>query len=210
MEQQPQQKRTAVQRIEDLEHAMMDTFQKVDSVLGLARDTQIMRDAIKLLGNKIDAIVKATTNGEGLSDDVISRIMVENNVTDLKGKVSQLVTTGTLVPAEGPLDETNLVVGQEVDDTGKVLNPRLQFVLGSLRPDLQTKIKGAKVGDSISFKEGKLLFQIQEAYSVVAPKPPQAAPEAAPSAETAPAAEQSSTDDANTLPVEQSSQSSGS
>ena len=52
----------------------------------LASDTQTLKEAIKLLGNKIDAIVKATMAGEDLNDEVLSRIMVENNVTELKSE----------------------------------------------------------------------------------------------------------------------------
>src|SRR5271170_6768520 len=99
MEQQKtEQKRTAVQRIDDLERGLMGMYQAGDN---LARDIMTIKEAIKLLGGKVDAIVKATMAGEDLNDDVLSRIMVENNVTELKTKVSQLVTSGTLVPYEG-------------------------------------------------------------------------------------------------------------
>jgi hypothetical protein len=223
MENQPQPqplKRTAVQRIDDLERGLMGMFQAGDN---LARDVQTLKEAIKLLGNKVDAIVKATMAGEDLNDEVLSRIMVENNVTELKGKVAQLVASGTLVAFEGELNEKHFVIGQEVDDTGKVLNPRLQFVLNSLQPALREKILGKKVGDSVAFQDGKLMFEIQEAYEVTTPKAPtvEAAPAvqsdsivapdantAAPDANTLPV-EQSSTD-ASTDPAAQSSQSSGS
>jgi hypothetical protein len=195
----PAPKRTAVQRIDDLERGLMDMFQAGDN---LSRDVYTIKEAIKLLGNKVDAIVKATMAGEDLNDDVLSRIMVENNVADLKSKVDQLVAIGTLVASEAPIEENNFVVGREVDDTGKVLNPRLQFVLASLEEKLRAKIKGAKVGDSVDFKDGKLKFEIQQVYSVVAPKPPEApaAPDANAAAPTetaapaTPAAEQSSSD----------------
>jgi hypothetical protein len=228
MEQQ-QPKRTAVQRIEDLERGVMGMFQNGDN---MGRDLMTIKEAIKLLGNKIDAIVKATQRGEDLNDDIIGKIMVENNVAELKARVDQLVAAGTLVATTEPVDEKTFVVGQEVDDTGKVLNPRLQFVLGALQEELRNKIKGSKVGDSVVFQEGKLKFELQEAYSVAPPKPPEAPAEAvmdaAPAQEQAPAttelapaapaqeqaapaapAEQSSTDASNDSAA-QSSQSSGS
>jgi len=152
-----------------------------------------------------------------LTDEVIGNIMVQNNVADLKARVDQLVASGTLVATLEPVDEKNFVVGQEVDDTGKVLNPRLQFVLGALNEDLRNKIKGAKVGDSVVFQEGKLKFDLQEAYAVVTPAPAveaEAATEAVAdtqavaSAPAEAAVEQSSTD-ANEATA-QPSQSSGS
>ncbi len=216
MEQQKQEqpKRTAVQRIDDLERGLMGMYQAGDN---LAKDIVTLKEALKLLGNKVDAIVKATMAGEDLNDDVLSRIMVQNNVEELKNKVSQLVVSGTLQPTEEPVDEKNFIVGREVDDTGKVLNPRLQFVLGSLQPELQAKIKGSKVGDTIAFQEGKLKFEIQEAYSVVVPQLPAETQESAAPASTAevaapadqseaPAAEQSSVD-ANGDSATQTSQS---
>ena len=213
MEQQ-QQKRTAVQRIDDLERGLMGMYQAADN---MGRDLMTVKEAIKLLGNKIDAIVKATQRGEDLTDEVIGNIMVQNNVADLKARVDQLVASGTLVATLEPVDEKNFVVGQEVDDTGKVLNPRLQFVLGALNEDLRNKIKGAKVGDSVVFQEGKLKFDLQEAYAVVTPAPAveaEAATEAVAdtqavaSAPAEAAVEQSSTD-ANEATA-QPSQSSGS
>lgn len=204
MEQQ-QQKRTAVQRIDDLENGLMGLYRVADS---FAKDIGTLKEAIKLLGNKVDAIVKATMAGEDLNDDVLTRIMVENNVADLKNKVDQLVMAGTLVATTGAITENDFIVGQEVDDSGKVVNPRLQFVLSALQPELRDKIKGAKVGDSITFQEGKLKLEIKEAYSIVAPKPPEVTPAtvADPFAEvTMDAAPVIPATDQNVLPVEQSS-----
>jgi hypothetical protein len=236
MEQQ-QPKRTAVQRIEDLERGVMGMFQAADN---MGRDLMTCKEAIKLLGNKMDSIVKATQRGEDLTDEVIGNIMIENNVAELKGRVDQLVAAGTLVATTEAVDEKNFLVGQEVDESGKVLNPRLQFVLGALQPELKEKFLGAKVGDSVVFQEGKVKFLLQEAYTVVAKQPDAPAAEAAPAQEqatatteqapAAPAQEQAapatevvlnpplnptldagqSSSDASTDPAAQSSQSSGS
>jgi hypothetical protein len=216
MEQQQPPKRTAVQRIDDLERGLMGMYQAGDN---LARDIMTIKEAIKLLGGKVDAIVKATMAGEDLNDEVLSRIMVDNNVVELRNKVSQLISSGMLALSEEPINETNFVVGREVDDEGKVLNPRLQFIVRSLQENLRAKILGAKTGDAVSFQEGKLKFEIQEVYSVVAPQVP-AAEEAAPAPQaeasapedteaSAEAAEQSSSDASNDS-APQSSESSGS
>ena len=176
----------------------------------MGKDLMTMKEAIKLLGNKLDAVVKATQRGEDLNDDVIGKIMIENNVQELKARVDQLVAAGTLVATLEPVDEQTFVVGQEVDDTGKVLNPRLQFVLGALQGELLAKIKGSKVGDTVLFQDGKLKFEIQEAYSVAKPAPLAPAVESAAPAEPAPAPEAEATvtapaADVNVLPQEQSS-----
>lgn len=196
---QPQQqqapKRTAVQRLDDLERALMGMFQAGDVT---NRDVQTLKEAIKLLGNKVDAIVKATQQGEDLNDEILSRIMVENNVAELKGRVDQLVANGALLPTTEAVDEKSFVVGREIDADGKVLNPRLQFVLQSLQEPLRLLIMGKKVGDTVEFQEGKLKFELQEAYTIAPPKPPEApVVVSTEQAAEAAAAEQSSTDASN-------------
>ena len=54
-QQQQPQKPTASQRIDSLENGLGALFQTADN---LARDMMIVKDAIKLLGNKLDAVVK--------------------------------------------------------------------------------------------------------------------------------------------------------
>lgn len=190
--QRPADTRSASQKIGDLENAMISIYQTVDN---MARDLNIVKDAIKLLGNKIDSIVKATVAGEALTDEVISRIMVENNIEELKNKLKIMVAQGILAPAEQVADDSFLV-GSDINDAGEVVNPRLQFALYAIKPpELQQKFLGAKVGDVLNLQEGKLKFKVSEIYQIQKPKAPEAeAPaetpaEAAPApAETAPAA----------------------
>jgi hypothetical protein len=193
--------RTASQRLDDLEKGLMGLYQAADNI---ARDTTTLKEAVKILGNKIDAIVKLTVKGEDLSDDSITKVMIQNNVDDLKSKVDGLVASGQLALTSDPLTLNTFVVGREVNAEGEVANPRLQFVVGSLNADLQPKLVGKTAGDVIEFQEGKLKFEILEAYTIVPPAPP-AAPDAPPAdaapaadatpATPAPAATQSSTDD---------------
>jgi hypothetical protein len=204
-----QDKRTASQRIEDLERALMSLYQTADN---MARDLLTVKEAIKLIGNKLDVVAKAAN----ISDDTISKGMIDNNVAELKGKVTSLVENGVLVASEELLD-SSFVVGQEVDTDGNVVNPRIQFTLGSLRPEVKAKIQAGKKGEAIDLEEGKLRFIITEVYSIVAPKPQEAeapaeqaqAPAEASSAPApeAAAAEQSSSNDSAPASADQQAQS---
>lgn len=163
-------KRTASQRIEDMERGLMALYQTADN---MARDMMTIKEAIKLLGNKLDAVVKATSRGEQLSDEVISKIMVENNVEELKNKVQDLVNQGVLVAAE-EVSANSFIVGREIDADGKVQNPRMQFVVSALAENVRTKFPGAKAGQTLELEEGKWKFEVQEVYSIQTPQAPQA------------------------------------
>jgi hypothetical protein len=170
----PVDTRTASQKIQDLERAVMAGFQTMDNI---TRDILTIKEAIKLLGNKVDSIVKASERGLGLNDDVLSNIMIENNVAELKDKVTNLVTQGILGSQEA-VDDNSFLVGREISDSGEVVNPRLQFALHALREDMREKLKGARPGNIIVLEEGKLKFELLETYTVVTS--PTAAPVPAP------------------------------
>jgi hypothetical protein len=177
----------------------------------MARDLLTVKEAIKLIGNKLDVVAKAAN----ISDDTISKGMIDNNVAELKEKVTSLIENGVLVASDELLD-SSFVVGQEVDADGNVVNPRIQFTLGSLRPEVKAKIQAGKKGEAIELEEGKLKFIITEVYAIIAPKPQQVeAPAEAPAqaeASSAPApeaaaAEQSSSNDSAPASADQQAQS---
>jgi hypothetical protein len=172
MSNQQQDKRTASQRIDDMERGLMALYQTADN---MARDMMTIKEAIKLLGNKLDSVVKASARGETLSDEVIAKIMVENNVEELKEKVTNLVNQGVLVAAEevGP---NSFVVGRELDENGVIANPRMQFVVSALQGEIKDKFPGSKAGQILDLQEGKFKFEVQEVYNL---QTPQAAPEQA-------------------------------
>lgn len=194
-----QDNRTASQKISDLENALMSLYQAVDTI---GRDLNTAKDAIKLLGNKLDSVVKASSQGEPLTDAVISRIMIENNVAELADKVKVMAAQGVVVPTDQVANDSFLV-GAEVNDLGETVNPRLQFALFAIKPvELQEKFVGARVGDLITVAEGRPKYKVQEIYKIQPQTPPQEeaapAPEA-PAAEAAPAeapAEKSESDKA--------------
>jgi hypothetical protein len=169
-EKKPSENRTATQRIADLENAIMSLFHVNDN---LTRDVMVLKDAIKLLDNKVNSIVKASAAGESLSDEVLTRIMTQNNVEELAQKVTSMVAQGFLVQEE-QVSENSFVVGTEIDDEGKLQNPRLQFALKAIAPEYQAKLLGAKAGDTLLLKEGKLSFRVVESYKIQEPQAEQA------------------------------------
>lgn len=177
--------RNASQKIQDLENAMTQLYTVADT---MSRDLGTIKQAIKLLGNKVDSIVKASAAGESITDDVISRIMIENNCEELKQKVSIMQAQGILAPQE-TVEADCFIVGSEVNDEGTVVNPRLQFALYALAPELQEKIKGSKVGDTLTLEEGKLKFKVLESWKIQQPKVEAAQAPAAEAAPSAPAPE---------------------
>lgn len=184
-EQQQQDKRTASQRIDDMERGLMALYQTADN---MARDLMTIKEAIKLLGNKLDSVVKASALGLPMNDDTISKIMIENNMEELKLKVTNLVSSGVLVAAEevGP---NSFVVGREIDnETGAVTNPRMQFVVSALSQEVKDKFPGSKVGNILDLQEGKWKFEILEVYSIATPEAPKE-PETAQAADPAVATE---------------------
>lgn len=174
-------KRTAAQRLEDLERGIMEAYRVLDNVV---RDLMTIKDAIKLLGNKTDAIAKASLRGQPLSDENLTNIMVETNVAELKAKADDLVNRGFLKASE-EVDEKSFVVGREIDNEGKVANPRLQFAYTAVPAATQEKLKGTKSGDIVAFSERQWKFEVLEVYTI---QNPEEAREAAP-ADQAPAAE---------------------
>jgi hypothetical protein len=182
-------KRTASEKIEDIERAVMSIFQTNNN---FARDIMIIKDALQLLGNKVSSMAEASVAGEPLTDEVISKYMVERNVETLRNKVQGLVDQGVLVPTDVIGDNT-FVVGTETESDGKIVFPRKQFAFSLIEKDVQNALRGKKVGEIVKFAEDKLLMVIKEIYSIVVPKVPEA-----PAAPAAPVAAESE----NSAPVE--------
>lgn len=160
-----QKKLNASQRLEKLEYNMDEVSMHLNN---MSRDILMLKEAIKLMGNKVDAIAKAAQ----ISNETIDILMVQNNIDELKEKVDGFISQGVLVPSEA-ITASSFAIGQEVDDDGKVPNPRVQFAVGALNPEMQEKLIGAKVGDKVSFSEGTLKFEVTEIYEIVAPKAPE-------------------------------------
>jgi hypothetical protein len=175
--------KSAAERLSDLEQAAGYLHNTNDHI---TKDLVVLKNALKLLNNKVDAIVKASVSGEAITDEVLNRIMVENNVADLANKVTNMIVQGILVP-EDAISANSFIVGSESDADGTVTQPRIQFALKALSADLQAKLLGVKRGASVQFEEGKSSFNVIESYKIVPPSEPEA-PAAAPATPDVPAA----------------------
>ncbi len=183
-------KRTATQRIEDLEKVITVLYQTVsqfkaglDSLPNLQGDMGLVKEALKLLNKKTEAIIQVAAPETGITANSVSALVVKMNVEDMTAQVAGYVASGHLVAAEEIADNSYLVV-EESNADGAIANPRIQFRLDSQDPATSAVLKGKKVGDVVSFGENKFNAKILEIYSLAEPK----APEAAAPVETAPAA----------------------
>ncbi len=158
--------RTASERIEDLENAMLGAFQNLDSMM---KDLDLVKKATQLLNGKIDAVIKAGS----ISDQAVSDAMVEAKANILKSKVDDMVASKILV-AEDAVTATSFVVGRELDKSGTVMDPRVQIAIGNIPEDLQNKLVGTIAGQIVDMGEGNHDFQIIETYSIVTPNAPEA------------------------------------
>ena len=175
------EKKTAAQRIQNLEDTLVGALKAMGA---LDNEQQVIKEAIQLLGNKMDSIVKLLNTGKELNNANISSTMVENKAAKLAENTAQLVNKGILVQQD-TVDNNSFVVGREVMDDETVVNPRIQFTVESAQEQLKAKLLGAKVLDRILVGEGKAKLELLEIYSIHEPQAPAAAP-AAPT-EAAPA-----------------------
>lgn len=184
----PPQPKTAGQRLDDLERALLSLFQNLDN---LAKDSATLRDAVRLLGNKVDALAKANIRGESPTDEILSQIMIDNNVAELKGKVEDLIKAQVLV-ATDIIGDQSFIVGRELaHDSDKVVNPRLQFSLTALAKETGDKLKGHLVGDIVAVAENQPRFEVLEVYTIQTPPVTDTA--VVPQAEAAPATQTTET-----------------
>lgn len=184
-------KKTAIERLEDLEkrvgiaeNTANSIIQAIQPLANMAQDLMGLREAVKLLNNKLDAVVKCINAGTALTDENLSSQMTANNAKDLEEKVTKMVADGLLASTD-TVGKESFVVINEADETGKIVNPRMQFLLSALQnEEIRSKLEGSKVGANIAVGEKGASLNILEAYNIVVP---QEATEAAPAAAEAPA-----------------------
>jgi hypothetical protein len=192
-------KRTATQRIEDLEKVVTVLFQNTTQMQNafqnlsrLPSDIGLMKEALKLLNKRTEAIIQVAAPETGITSDAVSDVVVKMNVEDLKAQVAAHLANGHLVPSE-EVSDNSYVVAEEYNPDGSLANPRVQFRLDSLDDATKELLKGKKAGDSVSLGENKTSAKVLEVYALAEPKAPEAAPAeaaeaAAPSAEALPSA----------------------
>lgn len=158
-------KLTAAQRIAQLEQIVAG-YEDRFAIIGDEIDT--LRGLVATLARRLNASIEATE-----SQDTVKDIIMDQNVQELQGKVDFLIAQGVLEKGDDTeIADKTFIVGREIDSTGKVINPRIQFSFGTVLPDYQEKIKGMKVGDVILPDEGDeagLSIEITEVYKMVDP-----------------------------------------
>jgi hypothetical protein len=182
-------KKNATERLEDLERTIMQIIQAIQPLEMVARDVQGLKEALKLINNKLDSVTKCINEGIQLTDENIGTKMTENNAKELETKVTNMVTQGVLAATDTAGPESFVVIS-ESDENGKVVNPRMQFLVSALQHDeVRGKLNGAKVGANIPVGDKGGSITVLEAYNVVTPQAPEAtAPEAPAAATEVPAA----------------------
>lgn len=183
--------RTASQRLDDVERVVASLYnglqQLANGLDSLAKSTQefpMVRQGVQLLSKRLECLISIADPLSGISPANVDAAVVLSNVADLKEQINVWLGTGAIT-ATDTVGEKTFVVALEKDAEGKVANPRIQFALEFQREDLRTALTGKKVGETISFGEGKLDLEITELYTINEPKPPVALAEA-PAAEAAP------------------------
>lgn len=131
-----------------------------------SRENEILKEALQLINQKLDAVVSLSSAGLALTDDNINLTVISMKEQELKNRVDAYIQEGRLVTAE-EIGENSMVVSRESNELGQIENPRLQFLVGRLTDELKSKFIGKKVGDLIKGEDGKLDIEIMEIYNVV-------------------------------------------
>ncbi len=179
-------KKTATERLELLENTVQNIIQAIQPLANMSQDFMNLREATKLLNNKLNATIECTNTGLALTDENIGQIMTKNNAKELEDKVTKMVSEGMLV-ASNTVTKDSFVVVNEADETGKIVNPRMQFLLSALtNEEIRSKLEGSTVGANIPVGDKGASLNLLEAYNIVVPQAPQAeAPATDASASTA-------------------------
>lgn len=155
---------TATERLDAIEQG----FRLLDNGIGdLARNAEMMRQALKLMDNKVNSMVKALNEGKPLTEEVLDGIMKDNAALELKQKVEDLKAKGDLVDAETVEKESFLALKEIDPANGSVTNPRFQAPLMMLSQDVQDLLVGKKVGDVVDPGNNRYQIQVLEIYKIV-------------------------------------------
>jgi hypothetical protein len=191
-------KRTATQRIEDLEKVVASIYQATSKLIAATEDLMkksddmvLVKEALKILNRKTEAIVQAATPESGITEASVSNFLIQLNTSDLKAQTAAYVTNGQIAVSDTVAGDSFLAC-EEVNKDGTVINPRIQFRMDSQPQETQDALTGKKVGDSVSFGDNKFGVNILEIYSLLPPPAATALAEAPVTATEAPAAETAS------------------
>lgn len=158
------------EKLENLSEQALATARRVGEMelilYNIARENEILKDALQLLHEKLDAVITLQNRELPLSDVNINEAVVEMKVNSLKERVEEMLQQGAIKPVD-TVGEDSLIVSRELSKEGRVENPRLQFLVGRLVDELKTKFVGKKVGELIQGEDNKLDIEIMEIYDLV-------------------------------------------
>ncbi len=157
-------KSNAAQRVQALENMLLMQDQQIKA---LANEILDVRETTTALARRLSATVRAAETGT-VTNSSVNQILIEENVKDLENKVKFLVEQQVMVKSEtGEVVPTGFVVARELNqETNEVVNPRIQFAMGSLAPEMIEKFSGKKVGDVVRYDDTAPALEIVESYVV--------------------------------------------
>jgi len=162
-------KSNASQKIQALEDVILSYNQKFDI---LAEELDFLKTQVQAVAKRLNAAISAAEGG-ALTNDSVAKLIIEDNVKELKAKVEYLVQQKVLEVSEsGEITERTFVVGREVSKNGDEVNPRIQFAMPALQDsDLKGKLLGVKAGEIVKpDEEDGLSLEISEVYNIVEQK----------------------------------------
>jgi hypothetical protein len=163
----------AAHRLGLIEAQLGQLIQQQQNIMnGFQKNFQILADEIDQLreltigvGRRVNATIQAAESGN-LTSDAVNNLIIEDNIKRLKEQVAQMVQMGAISPSE-VVDERSFFIGRELDDSGKVTNPRYQMSFDSASKAFQAVVIGKKVGDIVvtDITTGAS-FEITEVYAI--------------------------------------------
>ena len=156
-------KLNATQRLAAVEQLMSGYDSKFNII---ADELDKLSAYVNNLTRRLNATIQAGEDG-GITSDSVKQIIICENVKDLEGKVDMLQQNGVLSRNdEMVIADNSFIIGREIDDEGNVVNPRLQFLVGSIEQSYKEGLLGKKLGDTYKGKDSSITLEITEIYEV--------------------------------------------
>lgn len=170
-------KLNAAQKIEALEDRVIHLQAQINELVMIIEEkANVLADEIDrtrqisvALNKRLNASIQAAEEG-GLNGASVNKIILDENQKELASRIQFLLDKGALTrDDETPIDEKSFVVGRTIDAEGNVVNPRLQFAVATVEPELSKALMGKKLGEVVGYSEGEDPFEITEVYRIANP-----------------------------------------
>lgn len=155
-----------VEQTTTLDNATKRTGEMEMILYNLSRESEILRDALQLMHDKLEAVVALSNGGKPLTNENINETVTSLKEQSLKDRVTSMEESGHIAPVD-VVGSESLIISRELDEGGTVVNPRLQFMVGRLNDVLKSKFVGRGTGDLVPGEENKLDIEIMEIYDFV-------------------------------------------